>query len=78
MDTVPYETRKMLLEIAYAFGDGTFMSFVEFTKLIVAVLEDVLKDAGELERFLESSKANVVYELWQDYAAGRRQPTRAG
>ena len=78
MDTVPYETRKMLLAIAYAFGDGEFLSFVEFTKLVVAVLEDVLNDVRELQQFPESAKAKIVYELWQDYAAGRRRPLNPG
>jgi hypothetical protein len=71
MDKINYELKRMLLDIAYSFGDGSFLPFIEFAKLTIAVLDS----AVEPEQVLESTKADVVYELWKDYAAGRRKPS---
>ncbi len=68
MEKVDLETRRMLLSIAYSFGDGKMMSFIEFAKLVVAVLEDAM----EGKDLLESVKAETAYELWKEYACGRR------
>jgi hypothetical protein len=75
MDKVSQELRQMLLDIAYSVSDGEFLSFVAFAKLVV----DVLEDAVEPERLLESEKADVVCQLWKEYAAGRRKaPAQLG
>ena len=68
MDNVDPGIRKMLLSIAYSFGDRRFLPFTEFAYLVVTVLED----AVEPQELMESTKAEIVYELWKEYAAGRR------
>jgi hypothetical protein len=60
----------MLLRIAYSFSDGSFLSFIEFVKLIVAVLEDAVQP----EQLSESAKAEIVNELWKVYACGKGKP----
>ena len=70
MEKVDCGLRKMLLAIAYSFSDGSFLSFVEFAKLVVAVLED----AVEPEQLSESVKAETVYELWKEYARELGKP----
>lgn len=70
MDKVDGELRRMLLAIAYACSDDSFLSFIEFAKLVVAVLED----AVEPVQLSESVKADTVHELWKDYACGKNRP----
>lgn len=69
MDNVDRSLRQMLLDIANAFSDGGMLTFLEFTKLTIAVLEDAI----DSKPLLESAKAQLVYELWRDYAAGRKR-----
>jgi hypothetical protein len=57
----------MLLDIAYSVSDGEFPSFIAFAKLIVAILEDAI----EPETVSESVKADLVHELWKDFACGK-------
>lgn len=66
--TIDRSLRQMLLDIAYSFAGDDFLTFLQFTKLVVAVLEDATRPST----LLESAKAQLVYELWQDYAAGRK------
>jgi hypothetical protein len=68
MEKVDLEVRRMLLSIAYSFGDRKMLPFIEFAKLVVAVLEA----ETEGKDLFESVKAETVYELWKEYAAGRR------
>lgn len=68
MEKIHLELRRMLLSIAYSFGDGKMLPFIEFAKLVVAVLESEM----EGKDLFESVKAETVYELWKEYACGRR------
>lgn len=68
MNFVPLTLRQMLLDIAHSVSDGQFLSFIAFAKLVYAVLEEAVKPLD----LLESAKAQTIYELWIDYAAGRR------
>ena len=69
MDKVDSGIKRMLLEVAYSFSDGRVLPFVEFTKLVVAVLESETEPC----RLMESTKAEVVCELWRAHAAGKRR-----
>ena len=68
VEKVDLEVRRMLLSIAYSFGDGKMLPFIEFAKLVVVVLEAEMEGRD----IFESVKAETVYELWKEYACGRR------
>jgi len=65
----PPELQQMLLDIAESADGGTHLSFIEFAKLIVAVLVDAI----EPEQIAESAKADIVNELWKKYTWRRRK-----
>jgi hypothetical protein len=69
MDKVDCGTKRMLLEVAHSFSEGRVLPFVEFTKLVVAILEAETEPSG----LMESAKAEVVHELWRAHAAGKKR-----